>query len=160
MIKIKLMMAVAAAAMMAATSGALTQQESPRNAPAEKMAPKTPIGETDQNSVPKGTPTINGETESNRNVATAPPGGANITSENRTRIREVFVKEGSAPRVDHVDFGLWIGTSVPRSVRIVAIPQTIIELQPTWRGYEYFMVGDEIVVVDPRSMQIAAVFNV
>ena len=55
---------------------------------------------------------------------------------------EVFVKERSAPRVDHVTFGLSVGTAVPRSVRIVAVPQTIIEIQPTWRGYEYFMVGD------------------
>jgi len=58
---------------------------------------------------------------------------------------EVFVKERSAPRVDHVTFGLSVGTAVPRSVRIVAVPQTIIEIQPTWRGYEYFMVGDRSV---------------
>jgi hypothetical protein len=25
---------------------------------------------------------------------------------------------------------------------------TIIEIQPTWRGNEYFMVGDQIVIVD------------
>jgi hypothetical protein len=32
-----------------------------------------------------------------------------------------------------------------RPGRIVAVPQTIIEIQPTWRGYEYFMVGDRSV---------------
>jgi uncharacterized protein DUF1236 len=84
----------------------------------------------------------------------------NITPENRTRIHEVFVKERSAPRVDHVTFALSVGTAVPRSVRIVAVPQTIVEIQPTWRGYEYFMVGDQIVIVDPRSMEIVAVLDV
>ena len=49
---------------------------------------------------------------------------------------------------------------MPRSVRIIAIPETIIEIQPMWRGYEYFMVGDQIVIVDPRSMQIVAVLDV
>ena len=83
----------------------------------------------------------------------------NITPENRTRIHDVFVKERSAPRVDHVAFGLSVGTAVPRSVHIVAVPQTIIEIQPTWRGYEYFMVGDQIVIVDPRSMEIVAVLD-
>jgi hypothetical protein len=38
------------------------------------------------------------------------------------RAHDVFVKERSAPRVDHVDFGLSVGTAVPRSVRIVAVP--------------------------------------
>jgi hypothetical protein len=84
----------------------------------------------------------------------------NITPESRTRMHEVFVKERSAPRIDHVTFGLSVGTAVPRSVRIVAVPQTIIEIQPTWRGYEYFMVGDQIVIVDPRSMEIVAVLDV
>src|ERR1700730_6789092 len=83
----------------------------------------------------------------------------NITPENRTRIHEVFVKERSAPKVDHVTFNISVGTAVPRSVHIVAVPQTIIEIQPTWRGYEYFMVGDQIVIVDPRSMQIVAVLD-
>jgi hypothetical protein len=83
----------------------------------------------------------------------------NITPENRTRIHEVFGKERSAPRVDHIDFGLSVGTAVPRSVRIVAVPLTIIEIQPTWRGYEYFMVGDQIVIVDPHTMEIVAVLD-
>ena len=83
----------------------------------------------------------------------------NITPENRTRIHEVFVKERSAPRVDHVDFGLSLGTAVPRSVHILAVPLPVIEIQPTWRGYEYFMVGDQIVIVNPRTMEIVAVLD-
>jgi hypothetical protein len=92
--------------------------------------------------------------------AAAPAKGANLTPENRTRMHAVFVQERSAPRVDHVDFALSVGTSVPRSVRIVVVPETIIEIQPTWRGYEYFMVGEQIVIVNPRSMEIVAVLDV
>ncbi len=84
----------------------------------------------------------------------------NITPEKRTRIHDVFIKERSAPRVDHVDFNLSVGTAVPRSVRIIAVPREIIEIEPQWRGYEYFMVGDQIVIVDPRSMEIVAVLEV
>jgi hypothetical protein len=49
---------------------------------------------------------------------------------------------------------------VPRTVRIAAVPQTIIEILPTCRGYEYFMVDDQILIVDPRSMEIVAVLDV
>jgi hypothetical protein len=244
--KNKLLMAVAAIALIAGTSGALAQQEPPRSAPAEKMAPaapkapaaqKAPASEIHQNTVPSGNATHSGEADTNRKNAeergdktksnrvgegqpggrpqttgqapqerrdndrkeqgateqkkldgkaseeresgrdnernraatgqgTAPSKGANanvsvnITPENRTRIHEVFVKERSAPKVDHVTFNLSVGTAVPRSVHIVAVPQTIIEIQPTWRGYEYFMVGDQIVIVDPRSMEIVAILDV
>jgi hypothetical protein len=92
--------------------------------------------------------------------AAAPAKGANITPENRTRIHEAFAKDRSAPRVDHVDFALSVGTAVPRTVRIAAVPDAIIENQPTWRGYEYFIIGDQIVIVDPRSMEIVAVLDV
>jgi hypothetical protein len=71
----------------------------------------------------------------------------------------VFVKERSAPRVDHVDFNLSVGTPVPRSVRFVPVPRTIVEIEPTWRGYDYFMVGDQIVIVDPRSLEIVAIID-
>jgi len=47
----------------------------------------------------------------------------------------------------------------PDSVRLVAVPAPIVEIQPAWRGYEYFMVGDQIVIVDPDTMQIVAIIS-
>ena len=73
------------------------------------------------------------------------------------RIREIFGKDRSARKVDHVKFSLTVGAVVPRSVRLVALPQTMIAIQPTWRGDEYFRVGRQIVVVDPQSKEILGV---
>ena len=81
----------------------------------------------------------------------------NLSDQQRTRIREVIVKERSAPRVNDVNFSLSIGTPVPRTVQLVRLPPAIIEIEPRWRGFEYFLVGDELVVVDPNDMQIVAV---
>jgi hypothetical protein len=36
---------------------------------------------------------------------------------------------------------------------------TIIEIEPAWRGYQYFLVGEEIVVVDPNTLEIVAVIE-
>jgi Protein of unknown function (DUF1236) len=83
----------------------------------------------------------------------------NITPEKRTQIHQVFTRERSAPRVDRVDFDLAVGTAVPRSVRFVSVPSTIIAIEPSWRGYDYFMVGEQIVIVDPRSMEIVAIID-
>ncbi len=81
-----------------------------------------------------------------------------ISTEQRTRIQQVLVKERNAPRVTNVDFALAVGTVVPRGkVKFVPLPRTVLEIYPAWRGYDYFLVGDEIVVVDPRTLRIVAV---
>jgi hypothetical protein len=83
----------------------------------------------------------------------------NLTPEKRTRIHETLIHVRNAPRVSSVNFNVSVGTRVPRSVRFVALPQTIVEIEPAWRGFEYFMIGDEIVIVDPRSLEIVAIVD-
>ena len=83
----------------------------------------------------------------------------NVTPEKRTRIHETIIHERNAPRVNRVDFDVSIGTRVPRGVRFAALPQTIVEIEPAWRGFEYFLIGDEIVIVDPRSLEIVAIVD-
>jgi len=82
----------------------------------------------------------------------------NLSTEQRTKIHSIIVSDRSAPRVAHVDFSVNVGTVVPRGkVKLVALPSTIVEIEPSWRGFEYFLVGDEIVVVDPATLRIVAV---
>ena len=102
---------------------------------------------------------VQGERNENRTTEgrTTTEGSVNLSSEQRTRIHEVVVSERNAPRVSRVDFDLKVGTAIPRSVKLGRVPVRIIEIEPRWRGFEYFMVGDEIVIVDPRRMEIVAV---
>jgi hypothetical protein len=48
---------------------------------------------------------------------------------------------------------------VPTRVRVVAVPPPLIEIHPQWRGYMYFVVGDQIIIVDRRH-RIVAIINV
>lgn len=84
-------------------------------------------------------------------------GSGTLTAEKRTRIKQTIIKSGNAARVKNVNFSISVGTSVPRSVTLVAVPSTVIEIYPAWRGYEYFIVGGEIVIVNPNTMRIIAV---
>jgi Protein of unknown function (DUF1236) len=86
-------------------------------------------------------------------------GSVNLSTEQRTRIRETVLAGGNAPRVSNVNFALSVGTTVPTSVRVVEVPSVLIEIRPDWRGYMYFVVGDEIVIVD-RNHRIVAVLPV
>ncbi len=89
-------------------------------------------------------------------------GGAkvNLTSEQRTKIRDTVFKEKDAPRVGKVDFSLNEGTVIPRSVKIVEIPQVIVAIHPEWQRYKYFIVNEELVIVEPETLRIVAIIEV
>jgi hypothetical protein len=82
-------------------------------------------------------------------------GNATLTSEQRTKIQQTVLAGNNVPRVDNVNFAVNVGGSVPRSVRVVDVPPTLIEIDPQWRGHQYFVVHDDIVIVD-RSRRIVA----
>ena len=65
----------------------------------------------------------------------------------------------NVPRVKNVNFSVSVGTTVPTSVRVVAVPPPLIRIHPEWRGHMYFVVGDQIIVVD-RNHRIIAVIDV
>jgi hypothetical protein len=89
--------------------------------------------------------------------------GASVTlnAEQKTKIRQTIIQKNDAPRVSKVNFSLNVGTVVPRArVRLVAVPPTLVEIHPAWRGYLYFVVGDQLIVVEPSSHRIVAVITV
>jgi peptidoglycan hydrolase-like protein with peptidoglycan-binding domain len=78
-----------------------------------------------------------------------------LNSQQRTRIQQTVLASRNVPRVNNVNFALSVGTAVPSSVRIVDVPSALIEINPQWRGHQYFVVRDEIIIVD-RSRKIVA----
>jgi len=44
-------------------------------------------------------------------------------------------------------------------VRFAPIPASIIVIEPAWRGYDYFLVREEIVIIDPATMEIVAIIE-
>jgi hypothetical protein len=45
-------------------------------------------------------------------------------------------------------------------VRIAPVPSVLVEVNPQWRSYEYFVYDDEIILVDPRTHRIVAILPV
>ncbi len=86
-------------------------------------------------------------------------GSASLNTEQRTKIRETVIKGGNVNRVNNVNFNISVGTAVPRSVHLVTVPSTIVEIHPAWRGYLYFVVNDEIIIVEPGTLRIVAVIT-
>ena len=82
-----------------------------------------------------------------------------FTTEQRTHIRTTVLQGNNAPRATNVNFSINVGTAVPTSVQVVAVPQVIVDVHPEWRGLRYFIVNDQIIIVD-RNNRIVAVLDV
>jgi hypothetical protein len=82
-----------------------------------------------------------------------------LTEEQRTQLRS---STQGAPRVEraNIKFSIAVGTVVPRSIKLVAVPAVIVDTHPDWRGYLYFIVDNELVVVEPRTLKIVAIIVV
>jgi hypothetical protein len=39
------------------------------------------------------------------------------------------------------------------------VPVQVVEVYPEWRGFNYILVGDQIIVVDPRTHEIVAILE-
>ena len=84
---------------------------------------------------------------------------ASLTIEQRTKISASLKQQNAPPRANKVNFNTDIGTAIPGDIRRVPLPATVIDVYPVWRGYEYVMVEDEILIIDPMTLRIVAVIE-
>jgi hypothetical protein len=84
--------------------------------------------------------------------------GAKLSTEQRTKITTVIKQQRVSP-VTNVNFSVSVGTRVPRDVSFHPLPAEIVTIYPDWRGYEFILVRDQIVVIDPSSLEIVAVLD-
>lgn len=124
---------------------------------------------TPQNNMQRGTESTQRGTESNQGSAEVRGGGSRtaegvnvqLNEQQRTEIKTTVIEGRNAPRVGHVDFDVRVGTVIPRGkIHVVPVPETLVRIEPRWRGFLYFVYEDEIVVVDPHNYHIVAVLPV
>ena len=87
-------------------------------------------------------------------------GNVNLTTEQKTTIKNTVIENKSAPRVSHVDFNVNVGVVVPTTVHYAPLPDSIVEIHPAWRGYDYFVYEDQVIVIEPRSHKIVEIIVV
>jgi hypothetical protein len=83
---------------------------------------------------------------------------AALSSEQHTKIRDT-VRAEKSERLANVPFSTKVGEAIPGTVHLYVLPVSIMEYAPQYRGYEYILVGDEILIVDPRTLRIVAVID-
>jgi hypothetical protein len=82
-------------------------------------------------------------------------GSAKLTTEQRTKITSVIKSQKVEPV--RLNVSVSVGTRIPADVRLHPLPQQVIVIYPEWRGYDYILVGDQIVIINPRTHEIVAI---
>jgi Protein of unknown function (DUF1236) len=84
--------------------------------------------------------------------------GGKLSTEQRTKITTVIKSQNVRPATN-VNFSISVGTRVPRDVGFHPLPVEIVTIYPEWRGYEFFLVNNQIIVVNPRTLEIVDVID-
>lgn len=84
---------------------------------------------------------------------------AQISPEQKTKVKSVFTKH-HAKAVTDIDLKVGVGVVVPRSVRFYPVPEEIIVIAPEYRDYLYFVVGNQVCVVDPETYEIVDIIQI
>jgi len=99
------------------------------------------------------------QTTTEQNRATtgqgAAAGSAKLTTEQRTKITTVIRQH--KVELAHLNVSVSVGTRIPTDVHVYPLPVEVISIYPEWRGYDYILVGDQIVIINPRTHEIVAI---
>jgi hypothetical protein len=100
------------------------------------------------------------QTENSRSTTTgqgSAAGSAKLSTEQRTKISTVIRQHKVEPA--HLNVSVRVGTRIPDSVHFYPLPTEVVTIYPEWRGFNYILVGDQIVVVDPGTHEIVAILD-
>jgi hypothetical protein len=128
------------------------------NMKGEKGAAGKDMKAEDRNSNMNRAEERNGAAKSTTTTTGQAGAGAKLSTEQRTKITSVIKSQNVRPATN-VNFSISVGARVPRNVGFHPLPAEIVTIYPEWRGYEFFLVNNQIIVVNPRTLEIVDVID-
>ncbi|MGA8323279.1 MAG: DUF1236 domain-containing protein [Xanthobacteraceae bacterium] len=138
-----------------------TPQGSPNAAQPQSQKPKTApqSGAADEHSKTGNTGANTAASQGNSGGGKAGGASVALSQDQRSKIGATIGKHPSARVTTDVHFNISVGATVPRSVHVVTVPEDVIEIVPQYEGYDYIVVGEQVLIVDPNTMEIVAVID-
>jgi Protein of unknown function (DUF1236) len=103
--------------------------------------------------------TFQGQAQQGGGVTTGRPGRASVqlSEDQRVKIKDVIVRDRNVARVNSANFSVSVGARVPRDVHVTVLPPEVVRIVPEYRGYDYVLIGDQLLIIDPDTMEIVAI---
>jgi hypothetical protein len=98
----------------------------------------------------------NAEGKTTGNAATAAK--AAPPAEKRTQITSA-IRQEKVNAVTNVNFNVSVGTRIPASTHFYAVPERVVAIYPEWRGYQFILVGDRYIIVEPATHEIVYIIE-
>jgi peptidoglycan hydrolase-like protein with peptidoglycan-binding domain len=126
-------------------SKAESQEKSPSSQPAQKQTPEN--GKQNQTT---GSATQGQQNTQQSGASVQSQAGTTITAQQQTTIQQSVLSARNVPRVNNVNFAIRTNTVVPTSVHVVGVSTfpALVEIFPRYRDDSFFVVEDEIIIVD------------
>lgn len=134
------------------TAGGAAQQQATQ--PSQSQPPQ-PANQNARQSAPPSQNTQQ-SAQGGQNSQQSKSGVVALNTKQQTSIRQTIARHNVKP-LANVNFSISVGTAVPRSVQLRALPSDLVTFVPQYRGYSYFVVEEQIVIVEPSSHEIVAV---
>jgi hypothetical protein len=120
-------------------------------------APKS--SESTKSATPKDSTAGAPSTDQNENTASS-GGRVQLSEQQRTTVPQTILKDKDVNRVTNLNFTINVGARVPRDLRLVTLPASVLSIVPGYRNHRYFVVNDQICIVDPDTYEIVEIINV
>ena len=130
----------------------------------EKPEGETRTGQTTQGEKREGENRTGQTTQGEKREGPAPGGKRDVSvrgnlhiyRENASRISENLVRQGHR---EHLNVNIDVGAPLPPNVELLPLPPDVVELAPAYRGYDYVLVNDEIVFIDPATRDVVGMID-
>jgi hypothetical protein len=100
-----------------------------------------------------------GQAQQNGGVTTGRSGRTSVqlSEDQRTKIKDIIVRDRNVARANNANFSVSVGAKVPREVHVTVLPPEVVRIVPEYRGYDYVLIGDQLLIIDPDTMEIVAI---
>jgi hypothetical protein len=85
-------------------------------------------------------------------------GNAHLSNEQASRIADTLWTTAS-PAQTSVNIDVNVGEPLPGNVELMPLPPTVVSIVPEYRDYDYVVVHDEIIIVQPSTRKVVEVIR-
>lgn len=84
-------------------------------------------------------------------------GSTHLSNDKAARVADTLLGSSSSENVNVTNIN--VGAALPGDVNVMPLPSTIVDIVPEFRGYDYVVANDEIVIVQPSTRHVVDIIN-
>jgi hypothetical protein len=139
-----------------AARAAAVRRTAPQRATAERRPASTAQTAAARRAAQQRVAAVQGGSRLTERRSVAP---VRLSHQQRSGIHRL-VTNGALHTVTNPNFNVAVGAVIPATVAIFPVPAAIVDIVPEYAGFDYIVVGYELLIIDPYTLAIVAIIPV